>query len=436
MTVVSLKTSSGTGSRRKTGLIAALDVGSHKIACMIATRSGPLSHEAQNSLSGLKIIGFAQHASQGIKNGAVVDLEAAQTAIGHVIEAAETQAGCRVEKALVNIVGGRPRARLHSASIALEDEEVSSLHIGQALHLAAQDAASDHRFSIHTVPLDYRIDGHAGVRNPLGMHGRKLGVDLSVTSVEPLPMRNLVRAVEACHVEIVDQVISAHACGMACLVEDEKELGVICIDMGAETSGISVFYEGQMVYADSINYGGAHVTRDIARGLSTPITHAERLKTIFGSALPSSNDHRELITVPHVGEKGTETVDKVPRSMLTGMIQPRVEEILEMLRDRLRESGLEHLAGRRVVLAGGASQLTGLDELTSRILDKHVRPVSSLSLHGLPDTAKGPAYAALAGLVICGTDPRLRHATLPEIEQIDTDRTYFSKIGQWLKESF
>ena len=249
-------------------------------------------------------------------------------------------------------------------------------------------------------------------------------------------MRNLVRAVEACHVGILDHVISAYACGLSSLVEDEKELGVICIDMGAETTGVSVFYEGRMVYADSINLGGAHVTRDIARGLNTPINHAERLKTIYGSALPSSNDHRELITVPLVGERGTETVEKVARSMLTGMIQPRVEEILEMVRERLRESGLEHLAGGRVVLAGGASQLTGLVELASRILDKRVRSVNSLSMPGLPQQARGPAHAALLGLLIYGTDQRLAQATLPEVEHTDLSSTYFSKIGQWLKESF
>jgi cell division protein FtsA len=218
-------------------------------------------------------------------------------------------------------------------------------------------------------------------------------------------------------------------------VSDERDLGVTLIDMGGGTTTIAVFYDGQVVYTDSVPIGGQHVTSDIARGLSTPLAHAERMKTLYGSALASGSDEREMIDVPLVGEEDQHHANPVPKSILTGVIQPRVEETFELVRSRLEASGFDNLAGRRVVLTGGASQLSGVRDLAQLILDKQVRMGRPMRVHGLAEAVSGPAFATCAGLLV--------HALLPAGEPIRRRRSetaaasgFIGRLGLWLKENF
>jgi cell division protein FtsA len=213
------------------------------------------------------------------------------------------------------------------------------------------------------------------------------------------------------------------------------DLGVTVIDMGAGTTSIAVFFEGAMIFADLVALGGASITNDIARGLSTPVVHAERMKTLYGSALAAQGDDREVITVPQVGEDETDSATHVPRSMLTGIIRPRLEEIFELVQARLQASGVEAQAGRRVVLTGGASQLTGARELAQRVLNKQTRLGRPLRLSGLAEATGGSAFATCAGLLSYAQMSPHEAPDESDDRIPDSQRASWARFSQWLKEN-
>ncbi|MDD9877410.1 MAG: cell division protein FtsA, partial [Magnetovibrio sp.] len=248
------------------------------------------------------------------------------------------------------------------------------------------------------------------------------------------PLRNLETAVARCHLGIKGVVVSPYASALGCLTEDEKKMGVTCIDMGGGTTSVAVFFDGELVHTDVVPLGGVHVTNDISRGLVTPLTHAERMKTLYGNALPSANDDHEVIQVPAMGDDAGGDGNVVPRSMLVGIVRPRVEEIFELIRDRLRESGFDKVAGRGLVLTGGASQLPGAQEVSAAILDKQVRLGRPLAIDGMAEAVAGPTFSTCAGL--------LRYA-LDGVEEPDAApaarvqaRSRMGRLGQWLRENF
>ena len=223
--------------------------------------------------------------------------------------------------------------------------------------------------------------------------------------------------------------------GLATLVEDEIQLGVTCIDMGGGTTSISVFFDGELVHTDSIPVGGVHVTNDIARGLSTPLGQAERMKTLYGNALGSASDDREVITAPLVGEEKSSEASHIPRSMLVGIIRPRIEETLEMVRDRLQAAGFDKVAGRRVVLTGGASQLPGVRELASSIINKQVRMGRPKAMEGMAEAITGPAFSTAVGLLHYAIS---NNAEAPSAAYYPPEQTNrgFGRFGQWIRENF
>jgi cell division protein FtsA len=217
-------------------------------------------------------------------------------------------------------------------------------------------------------------------------------------------------------------------------------LGATVIDMGGGTTSLAVFYDGKLMHADSVPLGGSHVTSDIARGLSTPVAHAERMKTLYGSAMASPSDERETIDVPLVGEENRSEANHVPRSILVSIIRPRIEEIFELIRSRLEASGFDRVAGRRVVLTGGASQLQGVAELARQVLDKQVRQGRPLGISGLAEATGGPAFATCAGLLSYAA--RNRGATgagtldFQGRGAMEEPDGRFGRLGLWLRENF
>ncbi len=207
------------------------------------------------------------------------------------------------------------------------------------------------------------------------------------------------------------------AAGLATLVEDERQLGATVIDMGGGTTGMAVFSEGELLHTAQLPIGGTHVTNDIARVLTTPVSHAERLKTLYGSAQSSPDDEKEMLPVPLVGEEEHQLL-KVPRSMVVNIIKPRLEETFELVKGRLDGSGLGRAAGSRVVLTGGASQLSGAREMATRILGRQVRHGRPAALRGLPDSASGPAFATAVGLLAWASGAG---RAFPDID-LDADR--------------
>jgi cell division protein FtsA len=232
-------------------------------------------------------------------------------------------------------------------------------------------------------------------------------------------------------------VASPFASALAVLTDDEAELGTVVIDMGAGTSTVAVFSGNQFVHADGIALGGHHVTMDVARGLSTGLSVAERLKVLHGAAFSCKSDERDMIAVPHMGEDDRDAVEHISRASMIGIIRPRVDEILEMLRDRLYAAGVAGEAGRRVVLTGGASQLPGLADRAAHILGRQVRIGRPVGMTGLPDIGKGPSFAAAVGLTVYPQIAGLEHfEPRRSFFGEGQSESYFAQVGRWLKQSF
>lgn len=420
-------------STGRSGIVTALDVGTSKIACFIAkVEPGRL----QNGHSPMRVIGIGHQVSRGIRNGTVVNMDLAEEAIRVAVDAAERMAGVTVKDVIVSVSSGEPKSQTIGVKSAVPAGEVQDQDVEKLIAHGKDNYELEGRRVLHAIPVNYSVDGSRGVRDPRGMFGEQVGVDLHMVTALTGPLRNLALCVERCHLELAGMTVSPYASGLAALVEDEIDLGVTVIDMGGGTTSLAVFFEGSLVYCDAIPLGGNHITNDIARGLSTPVAHAERMKTLYGSALASPSDERELIDVPQVGEGDSDTGNRIPRSMLTGIIQPRLEETLELVRDRLEASGFNQLAGRRVVLTGGAAQLNGARELAARILDKQVRVGQPLRLHGLADATGGPAFATCAGLLSYSQVSPLELSLEEHSPEKSESVGQLRRIGRWIKENF
>ena len=423
------------GSRRS-ATVSVLDVGSTKVCCLIA-RLKPRGGETLRRRShAVEVLGFASTRSRGIKSGVIVDLDEAEQAIRLAVDGAERMAEVTVGSLIVNLSCGRLKSETYSASVKV-DGPVADADVQRVLAAGGAHSISDGRMVLHSVPIGYALDANRGIQDPTGMLGEVLGVDMHVVTADEAPLRNLELAINRCHLEVETIVATPYAAGLAALVDDEAQLGVACIDMGGGTTTLSVFHNGEFVHADAIAVGGQHVTLDIARGLSTNLADAERIKARHGSALPSISDEKDILTIPPVGEDERDHPNTVPRSALTRIVRPRVEEILEMTRDMLVKSGFSGEVGKRVVLTGGASQLTGLVETARRVLARNVRLGRPLGIAGLPEAAKSPAFAAAVGLVVYPQVAQIEQfrARPPVLSMTGTDG-YLARMGRWIKESF
>ena len=421
MTYIPGKKPKKTGSHG--GVIAALDIGSSKICCLIART---------DDQAGIKVIGFGHTSSQGVRAGTIVNMEDAEAAIATAVHAAEQMAGVTAHDVFVNVSGGHPASLMLGVEVAILDQEVSDVDLRRALAQGRAQHRIPENEVIHAIPVSYSLDGNRGIRDPRGMFGDRLGVQLHMVTASSGPLRNLATCIARCHLDIEGSAVSPYAAGLASLVEDELDLGCTCIDLGGGTSSLAVFSEGNLLFTDCISVGGSHVTSDIARGLATPLGHAERMKILHGNAMSSSADEREMITVPLVGEDERTQTNQVPKSHLVRIVKPRLEEIFELVRSRLEASGADAFSGRRVVLTGGGAQLPGIRELAQRVLDKQVRIGRPQRVSGLPEAASGPAFATATGLLIQATR---QHTELTiSSPAVAMPGSLMGRVGMWLRE--
>jgi cell division protein FtsA len=425
----------GTGRAK---IVAALDIGTTKITCVIA-EAVPQKHKLPGGSNQplLKVLGIGHQASRGLKGGAIVDVEQAERAVRIAVDSAERMAETTIGDVFVAITGGRPATRTYTASVATRNGEVGFGDIDAVLGEAATQVEPKRRTILHLTPVQFHLDGVKGIKAPAGMYGETLSADLRAVTVDQAAIKNLALVVERCHLSLAGTAIAPYAAAKSVLAEDEMGLGVTLLELGGATTGIAVFQDGHLVFADVVPIGGQHVTNDIARGLSTTVAHAERMKTLWGTALASSLDEREMIAVPALGERGVDTVHKVPKSMLTGIIRPRLEEIFEKVKERLKEAGVEQPKPRRLVLTGGGSQLTGIRDMAAAVLDAQTRIGSPLNIAGLPEVARTPCFGVAAGLLVYALKPDQHHA-VPRSLQGNTINggSYMRRVGRWIAESF
>ncbi|WP_238365841.1 cell division protein FtsA [Mesobacterium pallidum] len=393
------------------GVIAILDVGTSKIACLVLRFDGEAQHgdDGVGSLagqSGFRVIGAATTRSRGVRFGEIDIMAETERAIRTALQAAQKMANIRVDHVIACFAGAEPRSYGLAGQIEVEEAQVSEQDVARVLSSCDVPDLGEGREVLHAQPVNFALDHRTGLNDPRGQIGNQLACDMHMLTVQGAAIRNLAHAVRRCDLELAGIASSAYVSGISSLVEDEQELGSACIDLGGGATGISIFMKKHMIYADSVKIGGDHVTGDISMGLQVPTNMAERIKTFYGGVVATGMDDREMIDIG--GETGDWEHDRrqVSRAELIGIMRPRVEEILEEVRARLDAAGFEHLPSQQIVLTGGGSQIPGLDGLASRILGSQVRLGRPLRVHGLPQAATGPGFASAVGLCLFAAHPQ------------------------------
>lgn len=423
--------------QKRTAMVASLDVGSSKIACMIARlRPSPPNEALRGRTHAVELIGYSQIQSRGVKAGSVVDLAECEKAVRHAVALAERMAKVRVESVLLSVSGGRLHGQLVEAAADIRGGSVTSDDISRVTSAGMRHAAGAGRTVLHALPVGYALDGVKGIRDPRGMVARQFGVDMNVVTSDATVAKNLMLVVERCHLNVEAMASSPYVAGLSVLTDDEADLGAAVVEMGAGSTTIATYSGGRLVHASGFALGGQHITMDLARGIGACIADAERIKTLYGTVLTGGSDSRELMSVPTAGDD-RETPQIVSRATIANIVRHRAEEIFEMVRDRLADSPFAAEPRARVVLSGGASQLTGTIELATRILNRQVRIGRPLGFGRLPNEAKGASFSVPTGLLVYPQYAHLEHVEPRRTRQLRTGTDgYFGKVGRWLREGF
>ncbi|WP_092366498.1 cell division protein FtsA [Cribrihabitans marinus] len=394
------------------GVVAILDVGSSKIACLVLRFDGTGRLSEDNSIgsmagqTGFRVIGAATTRARGVRFGEVDAMQETERAIRTALQAAQKMAEIRVDHVIACFSGANPRSYGLDAEVELDEQIVTEAEIGRVLNACDVPEYGAGREVLHAQPVNFSLDNRSGLIDPRGQLGQTLSVDMHMLTVDASAIHNLVHCIKRCDLELAGIANSAYVSGISALVEDEQELGAACIDMGGGTTSVSIFMRKHMIFADCVRMGGDHVTGDISMGLGVPTANAERIKTFCGGVHATGADDRDMIDIG--GDTGDWEHDRrtVSRAELIGIMRPRVEEILEEVRARLDAAGFDHLPSQQIVLTGGGSQIMGLDGLASRILGQRVRLGRPLRVHGLPQSATGPGFSSAVGLSLFAAHPQ------------------------------
>jgi cell division protein FtsA len=372
-------------------LIGALDVGSSKVCALIAEPGDD---------GRLRILGTGQRESRGVKRGFIADMDKSEIAIREAVEQAERIAGTQVDAMFVGFSAGGFSSNVASVQVAIGGRQISRADIDSLLEAGKESIDPAGRMILHATPAMYTIDEVNGVKNPRGLHAERLAVDIHVIAAEPAPIRNLDLCVRSAHLGVDAIIASPMAAGKACLSEEERELGVALVELGAGVTNVSVFAGGMLVGLKSLAVGGSDITDDIASAFGTRRVEAERIKCFYGSAMTSPRDNHDMIELAPIagGQEGMESV-RITRAQLVGVIRQRLEHLMAQIEDALKQFGFAGPFGRQVVLTGGGAELKGIADYAQGVLGRAVR-IGRPQLPGLPDAHGGPAFSTLAGLAL------------------------------------
>jgi cell division protein FtsA len=388
-------------------LVTALDVGSSKVTALIAE---PMEGGE------LKILATGQRQSQGVRRGFIADMERTEVAIREAVEQAERIAATNIEDVYVGFSAGGLVSTVASVEVQIGGRRVEKEDIEQLLAAGRDSLDAEGRMILHALPALYTVDGLQGVKKPLGLHSDRLAVDIHVIAAEPSPVRNLDLCVRSAHLGVEAIVASPVAAGKACLSEEERELGVALVELGAGVTNISVFAGGVLVGLKSLPIGGIDITDDIASAFGTRRVEAERMKCFYGSATTSPRDNHDMIELKPIAgsEEGTEAA-RITKAQLNSVIRTRLEQLTGEIAAALKELGFGGPFGRQVVLTGGGSELKGIADYAQGVLGRAVR-VGRPSLRGLPEAHSGPAFTTLVGLAqfAASNELDLRGVATPE----------------------
>jgi cell division protein FtsA len=374
--------------RTDRNLIVGLDIGTSKVVALV----GELKPDGE-----LEVIGIGSHPSRGLKRGVVVNIDSTVQSIQRAVEQAELMAGVEINAVYTGIAGSHVRSLNSHGIVAIKDKEVNGGDVARVMDAAQAVALPADQRIVHVIPQEFIIDSQEGIRDPIGMSGVRLEARVHIVTGAESAAQNIVKCVQRCGLEVEDIVLEQWASSYAVLTDDEKELGVCLVDIGGGTTDLAVFSGGALRHTAVIPIAGDQVTNDIAVSMRTPTQYAEDIKIRYACALSQLANPDETIEVPSVGDRPSR---RLARQTLAEIVEPRYEELYNLIRDELRRSGFEEAIAAGIVVTGGSAKMEGAVELAEEVFHVPVRLGVPQGVTGLVDVVRNPIHATGVGLLL------------------------------------
>jgi cell division protein FtsA len=378
-------------------VIAALDIGSAKTTVVIAESVGE-NHRQPT----IKVLGVGQARTTGLRRGIVSDIEETTRSIKKAVEDAERMAGTQIESIYAGIAGEHVRAMTSKGIVAVNGDEISRADVNRANEVARAQPIPQDRELLHAIPQEYTVDKNQGIRDPIGMVGTRLETEMYLVTIGASPATNLRKSVEKAGYQVKELVLEPLASALAVLTEDEKELGVALVEMGAGTTDVAIFHEGKIRHLATVNFGGSNVTNDIVQGIGLTQADAERVKERYGCAYEPMVDPDDVIELPGTVAQGQR---HVAREVLAHIIHQRIDEIFYLVQQEIERAGYANRLSGGVVMTGGAAAMEGVTALATDVFGTGVRignPAENLG--GLADSVDAPRFSTVVGLALYGAN--------------------------------
>jgi len=400
--------------------ISVLDIGHSKILCLIARQSKD---------DDIKIIGTGYQASKGFCEGQITHMQEAITSISQAITEAEKQANTTIESIIINISGQHMLSEIKQADIKINGKMITNHEIHRLFTQIQAIPENTNYELVHINPIDFSIDQMQHLHDPTGMSGQKLTGYFHTISIYKNALQNLVHALESCHLDLLDIHVSQIASAESCLSQDEKYLGATLIDFGSQSIDIASYHQNQIIFTGTIPLGGLHITHDLASILSTSISEAERLKTLFGSACVGKYDHLDMVNLQKINDLGTLEMSIIPKSGITQIIQPRVEEFFEHVQQLLSQIPRKDVKNR-FILTGGTTNLSNFKDIAQNFLNGHIRLGNPALIEGLENTPD-PSFSTAIGMLFL-TQKKLKTTPMNIDPNHFNPPHFLKKISNWI----
>ena len=405
-------------------ILTVIDIGNSKVSCLIGI-------PVKNNNVQVKVLGFGQHASLGISNGQVIDMKEIANSIARAVESAETMAGFNISKVICNLSGGRPITKIFRNKLKIENGRVEKNDILKIIKFKNNYQIDDYEILSSSV-IKYYLDNGTSVDNPIGIFTNTLTTEMNFTYGQKTVIKNLSSAINLCHLSVEKFFITPEASGASTLLKDERNNGAIIVDLGANITTVGVFLKNKIVFSDCIPIGGLHITSDIVRGFGTKSEDAEKLKILHGSTLSHESDEYINLDIPIISDQGDLITQKIPKAMLTAIIKPRVEEIFELVDERLSLLKPNSNYMNKIILCGGGANLGNIREFAMNYFKSNVRIGRPIGLIDLPEIVQTPSFTCLTGLLIKSLEKE-KNFNLQKME--GGILKYFGRLGNWFDQN-
>jgi cell division protein FtsA len=407
---------------KKDNHIVGLDIGTSKIVAIVGV---------EGEDGNIEVIGIGRHPSRGLKKGVVVNIESTVQSIQRAVEEATLMAGCEITSVYAGIAGSHIKGINSHGIVAIRDKEVTSSDVERVIDAARAVPIPADQKILHILPQEFIIDNQDSIREPIGMSGVRLEAKVHLVIGAVSAAQNIINCVQRCGLDVEDVVLEQLASSYAVLTDDEKELGVCLVDIGAGTTDIAIFTGGSIQHTAVIPIAGDQVTNDIAVALRTPTQHAEKIKTEYARALTQLAGDEVMIEVPSIGDRHTRSLSQLT---LAAVVEPRYEELLTLVQNELHRSGFDSMIGAGIVITGGSSLVEGVVELAEEIFHKPVRLGVPQNIKGLAEDVRSPSCSTGTGLLLFGHKHRV--SRLNDISINDGYKGTLKRMKSWFQGNF